>query len=89
MGPVWHGGKQGEPELLESCYRNSLQLAVDNGVRTIAFPAISTGVYGYPTRQAAAIAVRAMRGFEDKVDRIIACCFSQTDAEIYRQELSR
>lgn len=89
VGPVWHGGKQGEPELLESCYRNSLQLAVDNGVRTIAFPAISTGVYGYPTRQAAAIAVRAMRGFEDKVDRIIACCFSQADAEIYREELSR
>lgn len=89
VGPVWHGGKQGEPELLESCYRNTLKLAVDNGVRTIAFPAISTGVYGYPKRQAAAIAVTVMRAFEDKFDRIIACCFSEADAQIYQEELSR
>jgi O-acetyl-ADP-ribose deacetylase (regulator of RNase III) len=65
VGPVWRGGGQGEPELLASCYRNSLALARANALNSIAFPAISCGVYGYPIDQAAAIAVRAVAGFPD------------------------
>jgi O-acetyl-ADP-ribose deacetylase (regulator of RNase III) len=63
VGPVWSGGASGEPELLASCYRRSLALAVENGIRTTAFPAISCGVYGYPLELAAAIAVRECRAF--------------------------
>lgn len=82
VGPVWHGGKQGEPALLRACYRNSFRLAQENGVRSIAFPAISTGVYGYPKEAAAQIALEEMRlakGF----GQIIACCFSVEDRELY------
>lgn len=85
VGPVWHGGDSGETELLESAYRNALELAVRHGVRTIAFPAISTGVYGFPKRRAAEIAVRIMRTRESEFERIIACCFSRGDTDIYRQ----
>ena len=63
VGPIWRGGNHGEPELLASAYRNSLQCAVDNGIRTLAFPSISTGAYGYPVNQAAVIAVKAVREF--------------------------
>jgi O-acetyl-ADP-ribose deacetylase (regulator of RNase III) len=63
VGPVWRGGDKGEPELLASCYRNSLALAVENGVRSIAFPAISCGVYGYPVDQACEISVRETKSF--------------------------
>ena len=63
VGPVWHGGKQDEARFLADCYRNSLQLAVDNGIRSIAFPSISTGVYGYPKKQAAEIAVNTVNKF--------------------------
>ena len=63
VGPVWHGGNDGEDLLLENAYRNSLQVAVAHGIRTIAFPSISTGVYGYPVEQAAIVAVRAIRKF--------------------------
>jgi O-acetyl-ADP-ribose deacetylase (regulator of RNase III) len=85
VGPVWHGGQSGEPELLASCYRSSLELALENGVRRIAFPSISTGVYGYPKQQAAGIAVAVMREYEHRFDEIIACCFSEADADVYRQ----
>ena len=74
VGPVWHGGNRGEPELLASCYRSSLQLAVDNGIRSIAFPAISCGVYGYPIDQAAEIAVREVVK-DDRLDRVVFACF--------------
>jgi O-acetyl-ADP-ribose deacetylase (regulator of RNase III) len=88
VGPVWHGGDRGEPDLLASAYRSSLQLAADHQVRTIAFPAISTGVYGFPKERAAAIAVGEMRFFEPRFERIIACCFSAPDAEVYRRALA-
>ena len=88
VGPVWHGGESGEPDLLASCYRASLELALEHDVRRIAFPSISTGVYGYPKQQAAEIAVRIMREYEDRFDEIIACCFSESDAAIYRSLLS-
>lgn len=87
VGPVWHGGDSGEPALLEAAYRNSLELASRHDVRTIAFPGISTGVYGFPKHRAAWIALRAMREYEDDFERIIACCFSSEDADIYRQVL--
>lgn len=87
VGPVWRGGEEGEPELLESCYRSSFELALEAGVRSIAFPAISTGVYGYPKEAATRIAVTIMREYEDRFDGIVACCFSAADAELYRREL--
>lgn len=89
VGPVWHGGTHGEAELLASCYRNALQLALDNGVRSIAFPAISTGVYGYPKQAAAEIAVREMRRFEAQFDTIIACCHGAGDLAIYQALLTQ
>lgn len=88
VGPVWHGGDGGEDGLLANCYRNSLQLALENGVRTIAFPAISTGVYHFPRARAAGIAVAAMREFEARFERIVACCFSEDDGALYRSELA-
>ena len=80
VGPVWHGGTQGEPELLASCYRSSLQLAADHGVQTIAFPAISCGVFGYPIDEAATIAVREVRSFPHAFDRVILVAFG---ADVY------
>jgi O-acetyl-ADP-ribose deacetylase (regulator of RNase III) len=78
VGPVWRGGTHREPELLASCYRESLRLAAGHGVRTIAFPAISCGVYGYPLDQAAAIAVRETSGAD--FDEILLTCFGD---EVY------
>jgi O-acetyl-ADP-ribose deacetylase len=76
VGPVWRGGTEGEPELLASCYRSSLRLAVENGVRSIAFPAISCGVYGYPADAAAEIAVREIGNFEaPSLERVVLTCF--------------
>ncbi len=88
VGPVWRGGGHGEPELLAGCYRNSLALARQNGARTIAFPSISTGVYGYPKEAAARIAVGVMREAEHDFDEIIACCFSAADLELYGRVLA-
>jgi O-acetyl-ADP-ribose deacetylase (regulator of RNase III) len=84
VGPVWRDGNKGEPELLHACYRNTLALAREYGAVSIAFPAISTGVYGYPKEAAARIALQEMRQAEG-FDEIIACCFSAEDAELYRR----
>jgi O-acetyl-ADP-ribose deacetylase len=90
VGPVWHGGDRGEPALLAACYRNSLALARDLGVRSLAFPAISTGVYGYPPRPAAVLAVREARAFlaaSPLPERVVFCCFSEGDRELYEEVL--
>jgi O-acetyl-ADP-ribose deacetylase (regulator of RNase III) len=87
-GPVWHGGRRREPELLRDSYRNSFRLASENGLRTIAFPAISTGVYGYPKREAALIAIAAGREFEKDFDEIRFVCFSDEDVAIYQETMS-
>ena len=88
VGPVWRGGNAAEPEMLESAYRASFELALAHGVRTIAFPAISTGVYGYPKDEAAAIAVGVMREYEPRLDSIFVACFSPADAVIYERTLA-
>jgi O-acetyl-ADP-ribose deacetylase (regulator of RNase III) len=84
VGPVWHGGNANEPELLARCYRNSLALAEQHGLKSVAFPAISTGVYGYPKRQAAEIAIREVRVHANALDRVIFCCFDKATADLYR-----
>jgi len=84
VGPVYAGGARDEAALLANCYRNSLELALKNGVKTIAFPSISTGAYGYPKAEAAQIAIGVMRDYEDRFDEIIACCFSAADAALYK-----
>ena len=87
-GPVWHGGGRGEAELLRSCYRNSLRLAEENGCRTIAFPCISTGVYRYPKREAARIAVSTLRAWRGELPvEALFCCFSDADRAIYAELL--
>jgi len=85
VGPVYRDGHHGEPEKLANCYRNSLALAVENGCKSIAFPCISTGVYGYPIEDAAKIAVREVREFlVAKEMEVIFCCFSERDVKVYR-----
>ncbi len=86
VGPVWHGGTHGEPDLLASCYRTSLMLAADNGIRTIAFPAISCGVYGYPLREAVAVAVREVRMHAGDL-AVTFCCFGHDAAAAYARAL--
>src|SRR5690606_13600756 len=83
VGPVWRGGRAGEAALLASCYRSACALAVEHGVRTIAFPSISTGAYGYPKEEAARIALDVLRAHEPQFDEIIACCFSDADRVPY------
>ena len=90
VGPIWHDGTHGEPETLANCYPNSLQVAVENGIKTIAFPAISCGVYGYPLQKAAQIAVKTTREFlaaEDKIDKVIFVLWSDDIYDAYRQIL--
>jgi O-acetyl-ADP-ribose deacetylase (regulator of RNase III) len=90
VGPVWRGGTRGEPELLASCYRNSLALAAANGVRTIAFPSISTGAYGYPIEEACRIALSETRRFlevDATVVKVIFVCFSAADLQVYEAAL--
>jgi len=88
VGPVWQGGTHGEPELLASCYRSSFALATQHGVRSIAFPAISCGVYGYPIDQATEIAVRETRAVAAAFDRIIFACFGDDVLHGYEAALA-
>ena len=93
VGPVWHGGRRKEPELLASCYLNSLKTAVENGIRTLAFPSISTGVYGYPVEKAAKIAVKTVRQFLDdfpgKIDMVEWVLFDERTYAAYKSELDK
>ncbi len=92
VGPVWHGGASAEDELLASCYRNSLELAKAHGLNSIAFPAISTGIYGFPLDRAAAIGVQTVDEFaaaNAQPETIIFCCYSPASAELHRAELER
>jgi O-acetyl-ADP-ribose deacetylase (regulator of RNase III) len=89
-GPVWTGGKRGEPQTLANCYRNSLQLAVKNRIKTIAFPAISCGAYRYPIREATRIAVETTRQFvatDDKIEKVIFVLWSENLYDAYRELL--
>jgi O-acetyl-ADP-ribose deacetylase (regulator of RNase III) len=91
VGPVWHGGRRGEPALLASCYRRSLELADTNGIRTVAFPSISTGIYGYPIELAAEVAVTAVRESLRELTslhEVIFCCFSLADLLVYQRLLA-
>ena len=90
VGPVWHGGTRGEAELLASCYRCALEIAAQAGIRSIAFPGISTGVYGYPVEQAAPIAIAQVRRSLAElkgIEEVIFCCFSAADLAIYERLL--
>ncbi len=90
VGPVWHGGKRGESETLANCYRNSLQIAVENGIKTIAFPAISCGAYGYPIEEAAQVAVKTTReslANDRRIKKVIFALFSEDLYEAYRRLL--
>ena len=92
VGPIWSGGREGEEELLAGCYRSSLRLAVDNAVTSIAFPSISTGVYGYPIEKAARVAQSTVRAWLEESDlpqRVIFCCFSDSDRRVYEKTAAR
>ncbi len=92
VGPVWHDGKQNEASLLAACYTNSLKLALQYDCKRVAFPNISTGVYGYPKKQAASIAIQTVSNFlqvnRDELDEIIFVCFDEENYDLYQQELS-
>ncbi len=90
VGPVWRGGLQGEEMQLASCYRRCMELAQEFSVRSVAFPAISTGIYRFPKEQAAAIAVATVRGAAEGsgVERVVFCCFDEATDRIYRQLLA-
>jgi len=89
VGPVWRGGTSGEPELLARCYRNSLALAEQHGLSSIAFPAISTGVYGYPKDQATEIAAREVKAHTGDFEHVIFCCFGADMADLYRDVMQK
>jgi len=91
-GPVWHGGGRNESALLASCYRQSLEVARDHQVRSLAFPAISTGAYGYPIEKAAEVALYVIEAFLDThalPEKVICCCFSPADLDVYRRVAAR
>lgn len=91
VGPVWHDGERGEPELLASCYRRSLEIATQRALESIAFPSISTGVYGYPKQLAAPLALSTVREFVSKPgapQQILFCCFSADDLSLYESLLT-
>ena len=86
VGPVWHGGNSSEPKLLENAYRNSMKLAVENGIKTVAFPNISTGVYGFPKDKAAEIAIQTVTEFlseNEQIKQVYFVCFDQENYELY------
>lgn len=88
VGPVWRGGTAGEAELLASCYSRCLTIAEQHGLKSIAFPAISTGIYGYPKEPATEIAVRTVKS-QAWIDEVIFCCFDKATADLYRQVIAR
>lgn len=92
VGPVWNGGHRNEPELLANCYKNSLQLAVENGCKTLAFPNISTGVYRFPKPEAARIVVQTVHDFlqtTDAIEKVIFVCFDDENLRLVQQALAQ
>lgn len=92
VGPVWVGGKNNEDRLLSDCYRNSLKLADENGLRTIAFPSISTGAYSFPIERASRIAVNTVREYlrtSKEIQKVVFVCFSKSDYEVYTELLQK
>ena len=91
VGPIWNGGQQNEDELLRNCYKNSLELASDNQIRSIAFPAISTGVYRFPLERATNIAINEVKSFLERSDfiaKVIFCCFDEKTYQAYKKILN-
>lgn len=92
VGPVWNGGHKNEPETLANCYKNSLQLAVENGIKTIAFPNISTGIYHYPKAEAAEVAINIVSEFldnNDSINEVVFVCFDAENFELYQNLLAQ
>jgi len=92
VGPVWNGGKNNEDKLLANCYKNSLKLAVENDIKTIAFPSISTGVYRFPVERAAKIAVKEVKEFLEKnlsIEKVIFVCFDDRTYDVYNKILEK
>ena len=89
VGPVWQGGQAGEAALLANCYTNSMKIADEHGVASIAFPAISTGIYGYPQEKAATVALAAIQGTAWSVEEVLLACFDQATLSIYQRLLGR
>lgn len=90
VGPIWRGGNYDEENLLANCYKNSLQVAVEHGIKTIAFPSISTGIYHFPIEKASAIAVREVLSFlknESTIEEVLFVCFSKSDLEVYKRSM--
>lgn len=88
VGPVWHGGGSNEDELLADCYRNSMRIVVENGLSTIAFPSISTGIYGFPIERASRIALGEIKSSleaDSTVKKVIFCCFGRADQDVYQK----